>query len=295
MVPHAQEGRAAAPRISIVTPSFNQAAFLPETLASVFGQGYPNLEYIVMDGGSTDGSVGLIEAMADRLAYWVSEADDGQSAAINHGFRRATGDILGWLNSDDAYLPGALALAARTLDPQKAQILHGDTVYLSEETGRTKVSRVADIVTRLELDWTSTIVQPSSFMTRRAWELVGELDESLHYAMDWDWFLRAKRAGVEFVMRPQPLSVYRLHAAQKTTPSAARTKELRGVYRRHNGPRGERLYMATRGKRAQSFLMRGLLKLSPWRGVDDTIVRLVYPLLALRFTPREIESTVRML
>ncbi|MGQ0603596.1 MAG: glycosyltransferase family 2 protein, partial [Anaerolineales bacterium] len=118
------------PRLSIITPSFNQAQFLEATLRSVLDQHYPNLEYLVIDGGSTDDSVAIIQRYADRLAYWVSEKDRGQSDAINKGLARATGEIVAWLNSDDTYLPGALAAQAGYLCAHTdVEVVYGDCVY----------------------------------------------------------------------------------------------------------------------------------------------------------------------
>lgn len=121
------------PKISVITPSYNQAQFVEATLQSVLDQNYPNLEYIVIDGGSTDGSAEIIERYADQLTYWVSEKDSGQSQAINKGLRRATGDILCWLNSDDTFLPGTLAFVAEQLaDGSGTSAIVGDcaVVYL---------------------------------------------------------------------------------------------------------------------------------------------------------------------
>jgi glycosyltransferase involved in cell wall biosynthesis len=124
------------PRITVVTPSFNQGAYIEETLRSVLLQGYPNLEYIVIDGGSTDGSVETIRRYARWLDYWVSEPDRGQAHALNKGFARASGDVLGWLNSDDVYLPGALKQVGATGVAFPGTILAGDVINFFEESGR---------------------------------------------------------------------------------------------------------------------------------------------------------------
>ena len=124
----------ALPKVSIVTPSFNQASFLEQTLRSVLEQDYPNLEYIVIDGGSTDGSVEIINKYADQLAYWQSQPDQGQTDAINQGFAHATGEILAWLNSDDLLLPGAVSAAVRALEEHpEAAMVYGDALLINAQ------------------------------------------------------------------------------------------------------------------------------------------------------------------
>jgi len=133
------------PVISIVTPSYNQVQFLEETILSVLNQDYPNIEYIVIDGGSTDGSVDIIRKYADRLAYWVSEPDRGQAHAINKGFARATGDLLGWLNSDDLYLPGALSAVAEAYADNPGCLIAANVINFDEHTGAEQLVRQSGI------------------------------------------------------------------------------------------------------------------------------------------------------
>lgn len=284
-----------APRISIVTPSYNQASYIGWALDSVIGQRYPNLEHIVMDGGSIDGSVSKIEARAEHFTHWVSERDGGQAAALNVGFAMSTGDVMGWLNSDDAYLPGSLELAASVLDPAKPQVFHGSTVFLNEEDGSSWIPRPMPS-SPLDLEWASLILQPSSFFTRKAWELVGPVREDLHFTMDWDWFIRASRAGVQFISSGRPLSIYRLHSLQKTgSGGKAREEENARIYREYHGPRGEKLFRATRNVQCRSLLMRGALKCIKQPLLRSAVLHTLFPILAFRHTARELESTVRMI
>ena len=205
------------PKISIITPSFNQAQYLEQTIQSILGQEYPNLEYIIIDGGSTDGSVEIIKKYENRLSFWVSEKDKGQADAINKGFARSTGDILGWLNSDDFYFPGTLNHIAAMLDkklPHPSLIYGSSFFYFENDGGGRGVS--AKQFDRDELTLTDFIIQPSSFWTRQLWELCGELNTSLHFAFDWEWYIRGTEI-CDFFPTKQCLSGYRFHDHNKTS------------------------------------------------------------------------------
>jgi GT2 family glycosyltransferase len=202
------------PLVSIVTPSFNQAQFLEQTIRSVLGQETPRLEYIIVDGGSTDGSAGIIEKYADRLAWWVSEPDRGQAEAINKGLARARGEIVAWLNSDDFYLPGALTEAVRAFqqNPQ-AGLVYGDVLAV-DETGRALNLLRYENWGLAGLMEFRIIGQPSVFLRRAALEQAGPLDPSYHYLLDHHLWLRvAQSAGMVYL--PKTLAAARYHLAAK--------------------------------------------------------------------------------
>lgn len=206
------------PKISIVTPSFNQGAFIEETIQSVLSQDYPNLEYIVIDGGSSDQSVDIIRKYESSMTYWVSEKDSGQSEAINKGFRMATGEIVSWLCSDDLYLPGTLHKAAAAFQSSAETILiHGQSILFNER-GK-EILKGADR-NDLDLRYFSVIPfpQPSSFFRKKLIEEQGLLREDLHFAMDYDLLVRA---ALHYRIKPvdDVLSRYRLHKKSKTTSS----------------------------------------------------------------------------
>ena len=204
------------PRISIVTPSFNQVEFIEGTIRSVLLQGYPNLEYIVMDGGSTDGSVEVIRKYEPWLAYWVSQADQGQAHAINDGFQQVTGEILSWLNSDDEYCVKTLDFVARSFRKQPdIELLCGDCEMIDTKgyvIDRIK-GRPGDLARLLAGDF---IPQPSAFFHRRAWEAVGGLDTNLHFILDYDLWIRMMLKGVKLQYIPLSLSRFRWHNLSKT-------------------------------------------------------------------------------
>jgi len=204
------------PPISVVTPSYNQVQFIEETIRSVLLQGYPNLEYIIIDGGSTDGSVEIIRKYEPWLAFWVSEPDRGQSDGINKGFRMCTGDVVAWQNSDDYYLPGALSSVARTFRRKAGDVLFGHMLRVDERSQvirpmcYTPYSRLANVYEGMVLATQAT------FWRRDLFERYGYLDESLHYAMDREFFLRLGLAGSRFTLVNDFLGCFRYHSASKT-------------------------------------------------------------------------------
>jgi glycosyltransferase involved in cell wall biosynthesis len=225
------------PRISVITVCLNSEAYLEQTIRSVLLQGYPNLEYMIIDGGSTDGTLEIIKHYEAHLAGWISEADRGQSQALNKGFARSTGAIMAWLNSDDYYLPDTLAFAAREfMTHQGLDWLAGSVRQVDERgaTLRTVSTESLHAYSGKRLfkngaDFRHPVDQPAVFWSRRWWDAVGPLDETYHYCMDHDLWLRAFARG--FVPRwvGDELTAFRVHGASKT--SARRVEMLRELAR----------------------------------------------------------------
>ena len=223
------------PRITIVTPSFNQALYLEEAIRSVMAQEYPNLEYIIRDGGSTDGSIDVIRRYDTQLSGWLSEPDDGPAQAINRGFAAARGDILGWLNADDAYLPGTLHAIAETFAQRpEASLVYGEGWYIDEAGQPIEPCRfVHRRFDRRYLVNRDPILQPAAFWRRSLWQRVGPLNESLRWVFDWEWFIRA-HAEAAFHYLPRDLALYRIQPAALTrTGGLARQLEHGRVTRRY--------------------------------------------------------------
>jgi glycosyltransferase involved in cell wall biosynthesis len=206
------------PRISIITPSLNQADFLEEAIRSVLLQGYPDVEYILIDGGSSDGSVEIIRKYEAWVAYWVSEPDEGQASAINKGFKRAGGDIVAWLNSDDFYLQGTFHGAALFLcGHPNVKVAFGDAVFVDESGRRLQAYRgVEHGCIRNMMYWKGwDIPQPSVFMRKEVVAEMGYLNESYRYAMDYEYFLRTSMQ-YPFRHTGKALAAYRIHHKSKT-------------------------------------------------------------------------------
>jgi glycosyltransferase involved in cell wall biosynthesis len=226
------------PRITVVTPSFNQDKYLEQTISSVLGQNYPNLEYIVIDGGSTDGSVEIIQKFQDGIAYWVSEKDRGQSHAINKGLERATGDIIAYLNSDDYYLEGALAcVAEHFICHPEVDLFHGRCRVVDERGASIgvrsgSITRYDEILDLWDVWWNKrNFVQPEVFWTKRITDKIGPFREDLYWVMDYEYWLRILRAAGEVSFIDAELAAFRLQPNQKSTQSNGSVTEQLNVVR----------------------------------------------------------------
>ena len=226
------------PLVSIITPSFNQANFLEATIQSVLGQSYPHIEYIIIDGGSTDGSVNIINKHSDRLAYWESVKDNGQTDAINKGFAIAKGDILAWLNSDDTYAnPNAVADAVNFLiaNPDVAMV-YADCNFINEqdEVIGKFAARQTDYA-KLRSGYVH-IPQQTMFFCAKYWKQLGPLDPSFYFAMDYDLWVRiAKHAEIKY-LPGKTWANFRMHTSSKTNVNDERGwQEMLRVHYRDGG------------------------------------------------------------
>jgi len=248
-----------APLVSIVTPSDNQAPFLEATIQSVLNQDYAPIEYFIVDGGSTDGSLQIIQRYADCLAGWVSEPDRGQTDALNKGFARAKGDVLAWLNSDDTYQPGAVSEAVAYLQEHpEAGMVYGDTSFI-DTAGRVigKFPARPTDYARLRQGYVH-IPQQASFFRGDLWRRVGPLDPSYYFAMDYDlWVRLAAVAPLHY--HPRTWANFRLHGGGKTIAADDRCwPEMLRVHYREGGSRFSIIV-------AKYYLRRLVAPLINWR------------------------------
>jgi glycosyltransferase involved in cell wall biosynthesis len=224
------------PLVSIITPNLDKASFLEETIKSVVDQDYPRIEYIVVDGGSSDGSIDIIQKYGNKISRWISEPDRGQSHAINKGWRMAKGEIVAYINSDDLYFPGAVSKAvSRFLADPGLSVVYGQGVFL---TGGGDFHSYFAGVERYDrfrlLNCSDFVLQPTTSIRRDALMEVGFLDESLHYCMDWDLWCRFAKKGYRFFYEPSVLAAARLYQDTKTlSGSRERLVEIRRLVNKY--------------------------------------------------------------
>jgi len=218
-------GDPTSPRISVVMPSFNQAEFLERAILSVLNQNYPNTELIVMDGGSNDGSLEIIRRYAKYLAFWVSEPDKGQAAALNRGLAMASGDLVGWQNSDDLYLPGVFATVGRAIQAFPATDLITCNNFLIDERDEV-IEEVRYVPFHLDhlifLGW--NLSSQATFWRHRLTPRVGRMREDLRVGFDYDWFIRLGKVAEHSLLIPVPAACYRIHPASKFSTIAPESR-----------------------------------------------------------------------
>lgn len=209
------------PRVTIVTPSYNQGCFLEETIRSVLLQNYNNIEYIIIDGGSTDETREIIEKYSDWITYWVSEADGGQANAINKGWSVATGEFVTWLNSDDILFPNAVNVAVRKLSENpRIGIVYGDVIVRSENAWTRDIPYVIKgrpfRIGEIKRCWVNPIPQPGFLMRKEVMTRIGKLDETMQFSFDLDYWVRAATNRVELCYIPVTLAQFRMHYKSKS-------------------------------------------------------------------------------
>lgn len=266
------------PKISVITPSYNQGQYIEETILSVLNQNYPNLEYIIMDGGSTDNTVEVIKKYADKINFWVSQKDKGQADAINKGFQKATGDILCWLNSDDYYFPDILNYVAANIDIHKKEILFGEVDHIYEPHGEIKPSNAKNKHENYQLELYDYIIQPGSFWSKKVWDEVGQVNENLHFVFDWDWFVRAKKAQTNFKYTNRVMAMYRVHDAHKTSNGGEkRLKEIEYMLKEYSGEKIVNAYKFIRDERSKIDQVLNFAVSKKLTRFDIKLLRLRFP------------------
>ena len=218
------------PKITVITPSFNQAAYLEKTIQSILNQNYPNLEYIIIDGGSTDGSVDIIKRYASKLAYWVSEPDEGQSHAINKGLMKSTGDWVCWQNSDDIFYPNSFQYVAQVIQKMpKLEFIIGDINLIDENDKLIRPMCYVKPTYQSLIAEGMVLTNQAAFWKRCVHNDIGWLDENLHYGFDYEWFLRLLKHTKQSWHISKTIGALRYHSETKTSLNQVKFQEEFGI------------------------------------------------------------------
>jgi glycosyltransferase involved in cell wall biosynthesis len=251
------------PLVSVITPSFNQGEYLEETIQSVLQQDYPRIEYLLIDGGSTDSTLQIIRKYQHQLAYWVSEPDRGQAHALNKGLNRSQGDILGWLNSDDVLVPGAIRRAVDELQANpEVDVVYGRLERIDAQSRPVPTPRLPKDRIDFNVDnmlEECTVNQAGAFWRRKIMQKVGDLNESLRYGMDYEYWIRMAIAGGRFKRLSETAARFRLSKESKTVGQ--------GLPMAEEGMQIIRRYASQAGLEAQLGLPAGHLKRQARRGL----------------------------
>lgn len=261
------------PRITIVTPSYNQAQYLPATIESILNQNYPNLEYIVIDGGSTDGSVEIIKRYERHVAYWVSQKDSGQSEAINKGFARSTGVLFNWINSDDLLFPGALQRVAQAFaEHPDADLVVGDHACCDTTGQITWVSAAPSLRAICPQKWVLGEAQQATFVASKAFREAGGVREDFHMSMDMELYYRIYMNGGNRTLAKGVVGVIRKHAKAKGATSQALWRKEQERFLREHSISGRSREIARIRKRllrlCDGSYVRMLWLMHRWKGKD---------------------------
>jgi glycosyltransferase involved in cell wall biosynthesis len=273
------------PKISIVTPSYNQGQLIEETIRSVLLQGYPNLEYIIIDGGSSDNTVEIICRYAPWLSYWVSEKDRGQSHAINKGWDKATGDILAWINSDDTYAAGSFTKVAEYfLNAPSTAMIYGDCNIIDGQGIFVKRCPAEEFNLENLVCNKWFIPQQSTFLRRSVVEAVGGIREDLHLVMDWEYWLRIALGGKIIRYLPVQLASFRIWEEAKTSSCSDRSAQEKILVLDQYFGREEFL-PEIRGCRRKAYSNVHRFAAAAYNGHDQRLVALVHLLRAIHYRP----------